>query len=345
MVVSFEAPEQSLRHVHSLLAQREPPTEIIVVDNHPDAVTAAHMRAKGLPVTLVSAGQNLGYPSACNLAARHARGDHLFFLNPDADADPECLGRLRGLMDSHPAAAIVGAQVLLADGEHVNAGDNPIHLSGLSWSGRWLQQREHGPPREIVAASGACCLVRRSAFEALDGFCEGFFLYHDDVDLAWRAWMDGWRVLFHPEAVVMHNYAPQKGSHKWMWMERNRLWCVLANYEARTLVALAPILVGCELAVLAYAARSGWLRDKLHAYRLLWRDRASLRTWRRRVQMRRRVADRELLPRFVATIDSPLLDGRLTRAASPWLERYKRLILTLLYGLGACRARSGGSPP
>ena len=131
-----------------------------------------------------------------NLAAGVAAGDWLFLLNPDATAEPACLALLLEA-GAEPATAIVGAQVLLPDG-HTNAGDNPVNIAGLSWSGRYGQPREHGPARDTAAVSGAALMVRRDVFDALGGLCPYFFLYQDDADLAWRVRLAGWRVRFAP---------------------------------------------------------------------------------------------------------------------------------------------------
>ncbi len=206
-------------------------------------------------------GANLGYVGACNLAAAEAAGEWLLFVNPDAVPAPDALERLLAAADERTALA--GAQILLPGAAQVNAGDNPLHVSGLSWAGRLHQPPEDGPPRDVAVASGACLLVRAADFARLGGYHEDYFLYHDDVDLAWRARLAGRRVVLVPEATAEHDYAFGKGGYKWFWLERNRLWTVLSNYETRTLVLLAPVLLATELAVLAFAVRSGWWREKL----------------------------------------------------------------------------------
>src|SRR3954471_22323569 len=121
IVASFEDPAVVRETVDSLLAQTRPPEEILVVDNHPDAVVSTAL--SDLPITAVPSGRNLGYPPAVNLGARHATGEWLLTLNPDAHAAPDCVERLLEAADAD--TAIVGAQVLLPDGS-TNAGENPV---------------------------------------------------------------------------------------------------------------------------------------------------------------------------------------------------------------------------
>jgi GT2 family glycosyltransferase len=326
IIVSYADARATRGAVESLRAQTRPPDEVIVVDNHPDAPAAAAL--DGAAVELLRPSGNIGFAPACNLASERARGDHLLILNPDAIAEPECVERL--LEASGDGVGLVGAQVLLPDGVRVNAGDNPLHVAGLSWSGRYLEPREQGPPRDAAVVSGAAMLVRARAFRDLGGFPPGFFLYGEDVDLAWRLRLAGWGVRFCPGAAVRHDYTFAKGREKWFWLERNRLWVVLCNYEGRTLLALAPLLAGVELAVLLLAARSGWLGEKLRSYGALARALPALIRWRRRVQAARRAGDRELLGRMVGRLETPLLRSPLLVIGNPVMDRYRRAVLRVL---------------
>jgi GT2 family glycosyltransferase len=327
VIVSYAEPAATRAAVASLLAQTRPPDEILVVENHPSG--GAVRALDGLEVRVLRPARNLGFAPGVNLAAGEAAGEWLLLLNPDAVAAPDCLERL--LACGEPAdVAVVGAQVLLPDGERVNGGDNPVHLTGLSWAGRYLEPREDGPDRDTLVVSGAALIVRREVFLALRGFPPGFFLYQEDVDLGWRANAAGWRVRFCPAATVRHDYEFAKGGGKWFWLERNRLWTVLTGYEARTLLVLAPLLAATEAAILVVAVRNDWILQKLRAYVAVARAFPALLRWRRFVQDSRKASDRALLGHFVGEIHAPVLDGPLLATVNPWLERYRRVALWLL---------------
>jgi GT2 family glycosyltransferase len=329
IVCSFEPPEAVRGTVETLLGQTRPPAEILVVDNHPDAVVSSALVAAGLPVRPLVTGENLGYPQACNHAAPHATQPWLFFLNPDAQAAPDCLERL--LDEADDDVALLGAQVLLPDGT-VNAGDNPVHLVGLSWSGRYLEPREDGPARDVASVSGAASLIRTEVFRALRGHSPGFFLYVDDVDIAWRVWLAGRRVRFVPAAVVSHDYEFVKGAHKWFHLEHNRHWLVLANYRLATLVLLAPLLIAAEAGIALLARRDGWWPEKVRAWRAVWAERGRIRAWRRFVQSGRRCGDREIVARMTSSLATPLVDAP-AGPAEPALAVYRRAVLAVLDGL------------
>jgi GT2 family glycosyltransferase len=331
VIVCYEAePEEIRAVVDDLLAQTLPPSEILIVDNGQGGLLADSLRGYAPEVHAIAAGSNLGYNRAVNLAAARASGDYLLCLNPDARAQSECLAHLARAADADSQVALVGAQILLEDGLTRNAGANPLHPTGISPSGGYGEPREQGEPRDVAVVSGACCLIRRAAFIALGGFAEDLFMYYDDVDLGWRAHIAGMRVVYCPDATVTHSYEFARHGRKWFYLERNRLFSVLANYEVRTLILLSPLLLATELGLLAVAARGGWLSQKLESYSSLFALRRNLLAQRRAVQASRRCADAEVLDFFQDRLDSALLPRRAAALANmfclPYLYLLRRLV-------------------
>lgn len=327
VVVGYLDPAATVQAILSLQRQTWAPDEILVVDNHPARSISGAVEDMER-VRVVSAGSNLGYTRGVNAGAAHAVGDWLVFLNPDAVAEPDAL---RLLLEAGAGAdvAIVGAQVLLPDGR-VNAGENPINLAGVSWSGGYGRPRERGPARDAAGVSGAALLVRRRAFEQLGGLCPDFFLYQDDADLCWRARLAGWRVRYCPEAAVAHDFEFDRGGQKWFYLERNREWMVLANLGPLALVLLAPVLLATEVAVTARAVAEGWLGAKVRSWGSLLANARNVARRRRWVQSGRRVPDREVLGRFRGGVETDLIESALLAWANPLLERYRRFVLAVL---------------
>jgi GT2 family glycosyltransferase len=326
VIVFYEGDaEEVAAAIESLLAQTRAPAEILVIDNGP---TGLAERLGGLPpqVKVVAPGSNLGYAGGVNFAAEHANGDYLVCLNPDARAEADCLERLAAVADSDAQVALVGAQILLEDGVTRNAGHNPLHPTGISPAGGYGEGRERGEPRDVAVVSGTCCLFRRDAFLSLGGFVEDLFLYYDDVDLAWRVRIAGLRVVYCPAAAVTHGYEFSRHGRKLFYLERHRLFSLLANYEARTLIVMAPLLLATELGLLAVAAREGWLSQKLASYASLFRLRGTLRAQRRAVQSSRRRVDTEILALMDDRLDSALLSQGSAALANAFCVPYMRLV-------------------
>jgi GT2 family glycosyltransferase len=327
--VAYTSDPSVLRQtIASLEAQTQPPAELVVVDNHPDGAVEAALGEWGTAARVIHPGRNLGYVGGCNTGAASATQPWLFFINPDAEAAPDCLERLLEATDDETAMA--GAQVLLPDGATVNAGDNPVHLTGLSWSGRYLELREDGPPRDVASVSGAAVLQRADVYHDIGGHCPAFFLYVDDTDMSWRVRLAGWKVKFVPRATVRHDYEFEKGPYKWHYLERNRLWMVLSNYSLTTLLLLAPLLLLTELGITYQAWQDGWLRQKLAGWRDTIRHGRAMARWRRGVQERRRVDDVALLRDMRGAVRTPLLQSPMLQVVNPWMELYKRLLIRAL---------------
>jgi GT2 family glycosyltransferase len=329
VVVTYKEVSLTLEAVASLRRQTVPVDEIVVVDNDPSRSMREPLSREHPEIRLLEL-DNPGHAVACNRGAALASGDVLVFLDPDASLAPEALERLLAVLGEHPAAGLVSPQVLFSDRPTVNAGDNPVHLTGLSWCGRYDLPAEDGPPRRTFTTTGACHVVRADAFREVGGYCEDYFVLYDDPDLCWRLWLAGWEVWFAPAARGVHDYHFGENPQKWFWLERHRLSSVLVNYEGRTLALLAPLLVGVELGLLVLAAREGWAGRKLAAYRSLWASRRSVRARRRAVQSARRVGDDRILPLISGRIDSGQLDNPLIPIANPLLAGYHRALIALL---------------
>ncbi len=333
VVVTYREIELTLAAIGSLKAQTVPVDEIIVVDNDPAHSIREPMRATHPDVRLLNEN-NPGYAPACNRGAAIATGEWLFFLNPDVEVEPDCLQHLLAVPAEQPNAGIITPQVLLPDGQTVNAGENQIHLTGVAWCGRYGEPAETGPSRPVFITTGAAMLVRRDLYEALDGYCDDFFLYYEDPDLCWRAWVVGSEVWYVPQARIRHHYAWGTSRSKWFYLERHRLLSVLTNFRLSTVLVLAPLLLGTELVLLLVAAQEGWFSEKLRAYGSVWERRGWIRARRHRLEAMRARPDAEIIPRFRATIDSPQVQSDLPRKAAPLLRIYKSVAVGVVRALG-----------
>ncbi|MES1247549.1 MAG: glycosyltransferase family 2 protein [Actinomycetota bacterium] len=320
VVVTYDEDPAVVRAaIDSLRAQTRQPDEILLVDNKPGAALPPLEDAP--EVRVIAPDRNLGYPNAINFAVEHTDATYVLTLNPDAQAEPECLERLLAA-----DAAIAGAQIVSQDGETTQAGDNPLHPTGISPARGYGRPREHGPARDALVVSGACTLFDRETFVGLGGFMRSFFLYYDDADIGWRARLAGERVVYCPEAVVRHGYEFGRRERKMFLLERNRLIALLSNYEARTLAVLTPLLLATEVGVTLLAALQGWLPEKLQAYASVWSLRREVRRHRRHVQSLRQVRDHDLRPLFATRLESPFIPRPASRLLGAVTSAYLRLV-------------------
>ena len=190
--------------------------ETIVVDNGSVDGTADLLRTEFPSVHAITNTRNLGFGRAANQGAAASTTPHLLFLNTDTQLTADSIHALIRVLDAQPRAGIVGAQLRNADGTFQSSyAPFPSYwrefliLSGLGRSLRGKHYPSCGPddqmgPQVVDWVSGACLLVRRTAFEAVNGFDESFFMYAEEVDLCYRMRSAGWQVWYQPAARVVH---------------------------------------------------------------------------------------------------------------------------------------------
>jgi O-antigen biosynthesis protein len=180
--------------------------EVIVVDDgSSDQTRETLARVRGL--RYLRRQDNAGFVAACNDGARQARGRYLVFLNNDTVPQPGWLDALVGTFDAHPAAGLVGAQLLYPDGRLQEAG-GVVFSDGSAWNygrGERADDPRFAFVREADYCSGAAIALPRDLFAQLGGFDARYApAYYEDTDLAFAVRGAGRKVLYQPAARVVH---------------------------------------------------------------------------------------------------------------------------------------------
>jgi GT2 family glycosyltransferase len=189
--------------------------EIVVVDNCSADGRLPAFSAQFPQVRFVESQRNGGFAYGCNLGARHARGAHLLFMNPDVIAQPESVMALLGTKLDHPEIAILGACQLDGRGRLQKAFD--VFPDLLTWyksvkavlrvarPARFPNpRRPHSGLFEVDWIGGSIVLLSRADFDRLGGWCEEFWMYAEDCDLCYRAWQSGMRVAVTFDVTFVH---------------------------------------------------------------------------------------------------------------------------------------------
>jgi GT2 family glycosyltransferase len=227
VIVNYNAGPLLLRSVQALLACPAV-VRVAVSDNASEDGSLEAVDSRFRPddlkarLLLQSNHANLGFGRACNIGYTLTQAPYILFINPDCIVQPDSVERLITVLEQHPDMGMVGPMILNPDGsEQVGArrttptpGRAFIKAFGLSgvpaaWPGLFKDfnlQNEPVPaqPTDVDAISGACMLVRRTAINQVGLFDEGYFMHCEDLDWCMRFRLAGWRVVFVPEAVVMH---------------------------------------------------------------------------------------------------------------------------------------------
>ena len=275
--------------------------ETIVVDNASSDESRELLAREYPEVRLVPLSENRGLAGGVNAGIRATEARIIATLNNDTEAHQDWLQELVRALEDHPDAGSAASKMLLFDRRDVihSAGDY-YGLDGVPGN-RGVWERDDGRYARKELVFGACAgaaAYRRQMLEDVGLFDEAFFMYCEDVDLAFRAQLLGYRCIYVPTAIVYHMLSATGGGPlASYYCGRNFLRVVAKDMPAPLLRRHWPRIVGAQLRLAAQAlthirepAGRASLRGQLDGLRDLpaaWRS-------RRQLQPRRRVPTRYL---------------------------------------------------
>ena len=274
VVVSYNARDDLLACLRSIREASASPAPTVVVDNGSTDGGPAVVRAQFPGADVVVDPANRGYGAAANLGVGRSQTPYVLVLNSDTVLAPGALDELSDYLDAHPQVAIAGPRLRAPDGalepschpplgtlrsglEKTSLGRALARLPGIG--PRWaLLNWAHDRARPVPWVTGAALAVRRSVFEAVGGFDEGYFMYAEEADLCWRCRKAGWQVHFAPVTDVIHrggaSTAPLRGA-----MALQKVRSAIRFYRRHYTPARATLLVLAIRMAMLYR----WCRDAL----------------------------------------------------------------------------------
>jgi len=256
----------------SLASQTYSDFEVIVVDNGSRDGSPEYIEENYPWVRLAKNDENLGFAGGTNVGIRAAKGKFIITLNNDSMADRRFIEELIKPM-ADPEVGVCAAKMLFPDGR-INSAGICISRSGAAWD-RGMFEPDRGQYEFVEEVFGACAgaaLYRREMLDEIGLFDEDFFLYLEDVDLAFRARLAGWKCLYVPGARVIHHHGGTAGVGSDLavyYGNRNIVWYPIKDFPFRLLITSLPFIVARNLAVIPYYALRGQggviLKSKLDA--------------------------------------------------------------------------------
>lgn len=258
------SPGETLDTFLSTLAEATTrPVAVVLADNGSTDGAPERAAAASPSVTFLPTGGNLGYGAAANRGVASLSDEYgwVVVANPDVSWDPGSLDVLLEAAKRWPRGGAFGPLIHEPNGEvYPSARQLPSLGRGLGhavfgkvWPGNpWTREyrQETAEVRERPAGwlSGSCLLLRREAFDSVDGFDPRYFMYFEDVDLGERLGRAGWLNVYVPDASVTHI-----GGHSTSRMS-NRM---LAAHHSSAYRYLSDRHQGPLWAPLRFAVRTG----------------------------------------------------------------------------------------
>lgn len=279
VIVSYNVRDLLLKCIASLRADGI--EHIVVVDNASKDGSAEAARLADPEVDVVALDENLGFGSGANRGVARTSTPYVVILNPDLEVEPGATKALLDVLDRMPDVGIVAPRIETPDGRlYPSARTFPdmVDAAGHAflhfvWRSNPFSRRykmldwDHAAACDVDWVAGTHLVVRRTAWDAVGGFDEAFFMYLEDVDLCWRMARAGWRVRYEPAARVVHAIGRSTDQTPYrMIAEHHRS---LLRYAAKTTTGprrlLLPVIAAALglRTVLAWAQRA-W-RGKPHA--------------------------------------------------------------------------------
>ncbi len=207
---------------------------VVVVDNG-SSDDSLELLAREYPeVQRLPLGENRGFAGACNAGIRASRSPFVALLNNDTAADPRWLEEVVAAFRRHPEAGLIASKMLLFDQRDTfhTAGDF-YRVDGRPGNrGVWEKDNgQYDTEEPVFSACGGSAAYRRAMLKQIGLLDEDFFFSCEDVDLAWRAQLAGWRCIYAPRAVVYHKLSATGGGATASFYDgRNMIYLLVKDY-------------------------------------------------------------------------------------------------------------------
>ncbi|PID85069.1 MAG: glycosyl transferase [Chloroflexi bacterium] len=219
IIVSWNVADLLRDCLHSIVAGRgELELQVIVVDSASSDNSVAMVRDEFPWVELLACDENVGFPKGNNLGLARANGRYVLLLNPDTVILGDALPQMMSFMRQNSGVGVLGCQLLNADGTVQSSKRRFPTLATAFFESTWL---EFAAPKGVLKryyaedlpddatndvdwVVGACMLLPTQVVAAVGGMDEAYFMYSEELDWCRRIKDSGWRVVYYPEAKIIH---------------------------------------------------------------------------------------------------------------------------------------------
>lgn len=309
IILNYNAGDLLLNCVESVYKTSYSNFEIIVVDNASSDNSHKICKEKFDKIKLIENKQNLGYCEGNNVGIRNADGEFIVILNPDTIVTKDWLTELVLAHKKHGDGLYQPKIVSLYEENILQSTGNMLHLFGFGFARDKgiVDSMQRQEIEQIGYASGTCLFTTQKTLKKI-GLLDSFlFLYHDDLDLGWRAAHLDIKSYYVPSAVIYHaeSYSLKWSSKKFFWLERNRRYCLLTHYSNDTYKKMRPYLWLVEIMVWIFYISKGFLNAKIKAELDIIKNKDHILHKQQELEAKKKVPDSRLIELFPDEIFVP----------------------------------------
>ena len=282
----------------ALRAQTFDDVEVILVDNASSDGSQGFVRTEYPHINLIELESNLGFTGACNIGMEAATGAYIALLNNDTEVQTDWVAQVVKAFLDHPDAGIIASKMLLFDQrDRFHTAGDFFTIDGRAGNrGAWekdLGQYDRGD--YVFSACGGSAAYRQSMLMETGALDNDFFFLLEDVDLAWRAQLAGFKVWYEPRAIVFHHLSATGGGVTASYHDgRNGIWLILKNMPASLLRKYARLILARQFKLMWGSARAWRGREARARLRGMMAGAMSIGgalSKRKRIQAEKRVSD------------------------------------------------------
>tara|TARA_B110000495_G_C23018975_1_gene604109 strand:- start:1165 stop:2205 length:1041 start_codon:yes stop_codon:yes gene_type:complete len=308
IILNYNAGNLLLDCVESIYKTTKHKFEIVVVDNISTDNSHKKCKEKFPEIRLIENKENFGYCEGNNVGIRNAIGEFVVILNPDTKVEPNWLNELFNTYELH-GDGLYQPKILSFENNLFESGGNMLQVFGFGYSkGRGiLDKGQFNKSCEIGYASGACLFTKTEIIKKIGLFDPFIFLYHDDLDLGWRATQLGIKSFYAPKSKIYHagSYNYKWSAKKFYWLERNRHYCLLTHYSKKTFYKMLPAIALVEIMMIIFYISKGFTKIKFDAYKDILKNLDHIHKKYEEIESKKIISDSELIKKMPNEIFIP----------------------------------------
>ena len=309
IILNYNAGKLLLNCIDSVFKSTYQNFEVIVVDNLSTDNSHVRCKEKFEKIQLIENKENLGYCEGNNIGIRNANGEFIIILNPDTIVEPNWLNHLMSAYNKFGEGLYQPKFFSLKEKLVIQSTGNMLHIFGFGFArdkGK-IDNEKIKSIEKINYASGTCLFTSKIVLDKIGLLDPFLFLYHDDLDLGWRAAHIGINSFYVPKSIIYHaeSYSIKWSSKKFYWLERNRKYCLLTHYSKETYSKMRLSLFLVDLCVWLFYLSKGFLGAKIKAELDIFRNRKFIKIRYNQLEKIKIVSDKELIKKFPDEIFVP----------------------------------------
>jgi len=309
IVLNYNAGELLLNCINSLMKSTYQNIEILVVDNISSDDSHTKCKKQFPDIKLIQNRKNLGYCGGNNVGIKEAKGEFIVILNPDTIVEENWLDEMFNAFNEFGDGLYQPKIISLNESDIIQSTGNMIHVFGFGFArdkGKKIIEKKE-EIEKIGYASGTCLFTTKKVLEKVGLLDEFLFLYHDDLDLGWRAAQIGINSYYVPKSKIFHaeSYSLKWSAKKFYWLERNRKYCLKTHYSKDTYKKMSFSLMLVDLSIWIFYISKGFLNAKIRAELDILKNKKIIENKYLELEKKKIISDKELIKKFPDEIFVP----------------------------------------